>query len=768
MVVPSKIMRLVGFVIVASLHHCGASGGSCLPGSCTSKADESKAQTKKEVAPTTKPVHDGLASAIALVRKGDRSAARALLAKTKGTSDASALFLRAYLESDVGDSLIAFQLLQELEPTDYPERIRSLIYVSMMASSQSNDDCTGFRQAFDKLHQNQLKASVNDYLMLVACTEQDANARYAAAKLHPNVEKEVEGLLFIAEQALELNKKEEAKAAYKKAALGFPSSDSTIASAAQNAGVTYALDDADRIRRARLLYRQRRYKRVLKELDAVKVRGLRPNYKAKYLHFLGMAQYRLKQYDIAAKTLIRAKKLPSSFRIDDMLHAARANSRAGNTKAAMRGYRDIVDNFTKDAAADKAASLLAWNLLRLPNGSRAAGYREAKKLFADRFKLIGQESAARPSTNRALKAIGWELALHDIRHGRYPRAISTLKRIITMHADTGMERGKILYWLGRAFQIRGRRDDAMKYFERALYVEPLHWYAQLAAARITELGRDQPNPFAADALTAHVPAAATTTSEGVKLPDSAAFLLALGLNKEATAEVKHTHSVDSVPYALRLRQLAAVEAYVSAFRLAASRRRALSKPVDSENALIWTSAYPTPYFEWVNAHANKQAVPPAYVFATMRQESAFFSRARSGAGALGLLQLMPTTAEKLYRTDDEQASKSPFVPSMLFDPEINISLGVREMKRSLARYGGNIPLALAGYNAGHHRVRSWLSRFDQAPLDLFVEEVPFTETRNYMRRVTSHLARYSYLLNPEKPWPSLQLGPVSREQIGQK
>ena len=89
----------------------------------------------------------------------------------------------------------------------------------------------------------------------------------------------------------------------------------------------------------------------------------------------------------------------------------------------------------------------------------------------------------------------------------------------------------------------------------------------------------------------------------------------------------------------------------------------------------------------------------------------------------------------------------------LFDPEWNIRLGVKEIEGLYEEYGGVMPLSIAAYNAGSRRVREWIKRSGRMDLDRFVERIPFDETRNYVRRVMSHYARYRYLIDPEGGWP---------------
>jgi soluble lytic murein transglycosylase len=131
----------------------------------------------------------------------------------------------------------------------------------------------------------------------------------------------------------------------------------------------------------------------------------------------------------------------------------------------------------------------------------------------------------------------------------------------------------------------------------------------------------------------------------------------------------------------------------------------------------------------------------------MRQESGFRPDVVSRAGAVGLMQLMPAIATKL--------AGEAVTTYMLRTPETNIALGLEEMRALDEEFKHVYPLSIAAYNAGKSRVRRWLKESRKMELDRFVERIPFNETRNYVRRVTTHYARYSYLDDPKSGWPKL-------------
>lgn len=142
----------------------------------------------------------------------------------------------------------------------------------------------------------------------------------------------------------------------------------------------------------------------------------------------------------------------------------------------------------------------------------------------------------------------------------------------------------------------------------------------------------------------------------------------------------------------------------------------------------------------VRAAAKRRGLPPSLVYSIIRGESAFVTDARSSAGALGLMQMMPATGK-------ETASHLGMAwknPTELLSPEKNILLGSEYLRRVLRQFGGSFPLAAAAYNAGPGRVKSWLPKSGCVPADVWVELIPFVETEGYVRRALFYAAVYEH------------------------
>lgn len=168
-----------------------------------------------------------------------------------------------------------------------------------------------------------------------------------------------------------------------------------------------------------------------------------------------------------------------------------------------------------------------------------------------------------------------------------------------------------------------------------------------------------------------------------------------------------------------------------------------------EGREYWVHNYPQAYSDRVDTYAKKFNVSPSLVFAIMRAESQFNKEALSPVGAQGLMQIMPYTAAQIFQLLEEKRNDNTTTQQNLFLPDVNIRLGTRYLSRLQKKLQGQIPLVAAAYNAGPHRVLSWLSTFGNLDMDEFIEHVPFVETRNYIKKVIRNYAVYNELYGPK-------------------
>ncbi|MEL3922892.1 transglycosylase SLT domain-containing protein [Aeromonas enteropelogenes] len=271
------------------------------------------------------------------------------------------------------------------------------------------------------------------------------------------------------------------------------------------------------------------------------------------------------------------------------------------------------------------------------------------------------------------------------------------------------------YWMARSLEVQGQQKQA-----RDLYLETANlrgFYGFMAAQRTGAPYRMK------NQTVPHVP---DWRSASRRWPFLLRVQELLTMNEVAAARSEWIHNMDRNPVAQRIEfgHIALNRGWHDLAILASIRAEA------------WDALelrFPKPYKQTFSQVARERAVNMSLLYAISRQESALYPRAQSPVGARGLMQLMPATAKETagkigvpYRSEQQ-----------LFDPAMNIRLGSAYLKRLLDVYDGNRILAAAAYNAGPGRVKRWREQSADKPMDVWVESIPYRETRNYVQNVLS-------------------------------
>lgn len=168
--------------------------------------------------------------------------------------------------------------------------------------------------------------------------------------------------------------------------------------------------------------------------------------------------------------------------------------------------------------------------------------------------------------------------------------------------------------------------------------------------------------------------------------------------------------------------------------------------------------FPQAYRQAFEKQARNVELPLSLLFAISRQESAFAADVTSPAGARGLMQLMPATAKEVARRHNIRYKSR----QQLFDPEKNINLGSRYFKDMMLRFDNNRILSIASYNAGPHRVTSWRKKtVGKLPYDVWIETIPFSETRQYVQNVLAYTLIFAHHLGLDQTL----LSPAEKQQL---
>ena len=281
------------------------------------------------------------------------------------------------------------------------------------------------------------------------------------------------------------------------------------------------------------------------------------------------------------------------------------------------------------------------------------------------------------------------------------------------------------YWQGRALNEMGQKAQSQDVF--AQLAEDRSLFGFMASARINRLPRlgDRPIEFKAEDM-----------DRFKKLPavSMVSEFNALGRDNEARKQ-----------WWFLLNQLSKEQVLMAA-KLAQQWGWTQTAIFTVAKAEHWDDVglrFPIDYELAVKKYARQQELDPAIVFGLIRRESVFDQFARSPAGARGLMQIMPQTGRQIARSLKEKWKSV----GSLFNPAVNVKYGTFYFKQMLDRFDGHFALAAAAYNAGPGRVDGWLPQFAPMPADIWIETIPFKETREYVTAVLEYAIIYQQRMN---------------------
>ena len=463
-------------------------------------------------------------------------------------------------------------------------------------------------------------------------------------------------------------------------------------------------------------------------------------------YHLALALTRLKRYPEAESILTRLAQSDSSRRDEAWIWLGRVYLRQGKGEQLSQLTGQLSSSVL---AGDQQALIWIFHGIWLEDHDR---YGEASESYKRAAKVAHTQSQKLD----ALWRFGWILYQRE----EFSEAAGVFEEIATVadHPDSEsvlQTFSQAVYWWARSEQHLKQEERAMQRFHELANGFPYTYYGQLAKYRLSSI------PLVSQPIS-------VTASEPEKAQDVPVLLLKdphygkvyelyeLGLFDEATLELQELYRrYGSQPQAFQpLVSLAVrVKAYDLGIRLAirhfGSSLRKGELPPTSD---AWLGAFPIGYQNLIQEVAP-QDLDPYLVAGLIREESLYNSRARSGVGAMGLMQLMPATAKRVahqvgmpfWGTDSEA----------LFHPERNIRLGSWYLGELIQDFQGNLVYAVASYNAGPSAVKRWIEKNGQRPLDEFIELIGYRETRGYVKRVLGSYWIYRTVLSAGCPRISL-------------
>ncbi len=292
--------------------------------------------------------------------------------------------------------------------------------------------------------------------------------------------------------------------------------------------------------------------------------------------------------------------------------------------------------------------------------------------------------------------------------------------------------GQFLYFAGRSRERTGDPEGAAGLYREVFVGYQNSFYGRMAAERLEAMGRaeDLANPLSEPHRLLEK-FRVRRAAEAARIEELYAAGYGERARDAALAAARRGLPDDPAFEAMRAWLLADDNKAVQAIQ--ALRRAAPFHTSAAGEALPdawWRILYPLNFEERIQERSDHWELDPYWVASLIRQESVFVPRTRSPVGARGLMQVMPATGRALARLEGVS-----YRTSRLYDPGVSIRFGTRYLRQLLDRFAERPELALAGYNAGPHRVRDWTDMNMAIPAEVFIEEIPFTETRNYVKLI---------------------------------
>ncbi len=427
---------------------------------------------------------------------------------------------------------------------------------------------------------------------------------------------------------------------------------------------------------------------------------------------------------------------------DILLQEARAYRRMSDEVKAKKVYSRLIEAFPRSPKSIDVYWMRAFN-------AESAGVKdEAVETYSH---LI----TAFPEAQQAPKA-AFRIGLAYFKHGDFDSALGAFRGLRRLGSSSRVLHGG-LYWEGKTLQAQKDSLAAIQVWADLATRFPFTYYGH--AARLNLMNRG----IWPDSLNWNNRFPIATA------PDLKSWFATLGPGYRDSLDLSSQSVYLPVSLLLEFKMeslaLLTLRSQPSSFLVNPASLYATANQL--QNAGLWTEAYRfgillgslVPFEDWpkapravlrlfyppafenaVRKWAAQDGVPPGFVFALIKQESGFDPQAVSRVGARGLMQMMPATG-----TTQAKHEGIRFTPDDLFIPEVNVQLGTAYLRDLEKRYDGNLYFTLANYNAGPDALNAWMPQLSGRPMDEMVEDISFSETREYVKRVLSNYWTYQAL-----------------------
>ena len=479
--------------------------------------------------------------------------------------------------------------------------------------------------------------------------------------------------------------------------------------------------------RTRALLRDVEYQQIVSEVSELLKHNT--SLPANFYFYLARAQKGLRKRNLSNSALRKfLEHHPNHRRKQEALFMIGRNLwNTGYYRDGLEYFKNSIDTATNHTLANQARFFIG------KMHEEKKRYPKATKYYTELVSKSSDEYAERAA---------WQLGWMNYTIGNFKKAYDYFDNSVRKY-PSGLFIESSMFWSAKSAKQLKHMDLAQQIFTNVNMTFPYTYYGIRAGEMkpdkkfFPEIPREEELPFATPILSTD---AHFHHSRGVELS-------AIGFYEDARLEIKKLESttrknLSGVLWLTKLYNDA--HAYSDTMRVMQLYKNFKTKLLEKNlTKNFWENFYPLAYAKAIRDNAKIFNVDPYFVKGLIRQESLFNSQVQSRAGAIGLMQIMPKTGRVLYANSTKS---EPFNTTILFNPETNIQLGIQYIGQLNKRFKKNKTHILISYNAGPHNLKKWLKRFShlQDP-DVFIESIPYPETRKYVKKVLRNYGIYQSL-----------------------
>ena len=361
--------------------------------------------------------------------------------------------------------------------------------------------------------------------------------------------------------------------------------------------------------------------------------------------------------------------------------------------------------------------------------------------FASRYMLDSEIKKAQFWWNRLLEKFpkhrlahksAWRLAWSHKQNNNIKSALIYLKRGLKTRIYNSEVKAKMLYWQGKLLKESKQKKLAEKSFKRLIINKPNTYYGMRLLSE-----KNIPEGILSAVKTRksklYAKPEKPISQKTKELLNRTEFLFDIDESEQAVRELfaglgnyKDSTKNWYISHLLHRRG-----EFFSVLRIVANYYLPHLVTHEVGEYPLWELAYPRPYWSQLKSFSKNAGIDPYFALAIMREESHFNPKALSSSKAMGLMQLMPATARHVAKKKKIELKKKEDI----YDPKLNKLLGTLYLGGLFDRFKSELIYTAGSYNAGPHNMLKWIKRWKGKPLDVFVEQIPFNETKNYVKRV---------------------------------